>query len=100
MTVDGDLLRGSGLAVHRWLAWYLGLRTAPSERHFPWENGSGEVIIRRRTSSASVSTLRTMVLSLGLIEGCKIALLIKLNPDSASLRHQCHPDTCPAASRT
>lgn len=99
MTVDGELLRGSGLPVHRWLTWYLGLRTAPAERHFPWENDSGDLVIRRRTSSSSVSSLRAVVHALGLVEGCKIALLIKLNPDRAALRHQCPLHSCPAAVR-
>ena len=34
LPVSRDMLRGSGLAVHPWLTWFLGLRTAPSSRHF------------------------------------------------------------------
>src|ERR1700729_1952084 len=34
LEVNHDLMRGSGIAVNRWLTWYLGLRTVPSLRRF------------------------------------------------------------------
>ena len=48
LTVDSELLRGSGIPVHRWLTWYLKLRTAPSTRHFDLGKGS----IDRRAADA------------------------------------------------
>lgn len=97
LTVDSDVLRGSGLGVHRWLTWYLGLRTAPSTRVFPYSDGPGDLTVRRATSSSQISSLRMAVLQLELVEGCQIAVLMRLASDSASVRHTCPADRCPAA---
>lgn len=90
ITVNHDVLRGSGIGVPRWLTWRLGLRTAPSTRHFADTDRSGaEVIVRRATSSSSVSSLRSVALELGLAQGCQLVLLLRLNADTCSVRHTC-----------
>lgn len=99
LTVDPDVLRGSGLGVHRWLTWYLGLRTAPSTRFFAYSDGPGELTVRRATSSSQISSLRAPVLALELVEGCQIVVLINLASSSASVRHACPADRCSAAGR-
>jgi hypothetical protein len=96
LTVDGDVLRGSGIGVNRWLTWYLGLRHAPSERHFPYDEFPGVLTVRRGTSSSQLSSLRVPVLALNLSLGCRIAVLIRTKPDSAGLRHICSPGSCAA----
>lgn len=100
LTVDPDVLRGSGLGVHRWLTWYLGLRTAPSTRFFSYSDGPGELTVRRATSSSQISSLRAPVLALELVQGCQIVVLINLTSSSASVRHACPADRCPAAGRS
>ncbi len=97
LEVTKDVVRGSGIAVNRWLTWYLGLRTVPSERHFRFGDIAGEVRVRRNTGVAQLSSLRTAVASLGLVEGCQLILLLRLDSDVASLRHACQPDACPVS---
>jgi hypothetical protein len=97
LVVDSDVLRGSGLGVHRWLTWYLGLRTAPSARSFAYADAAGELTVRRATSSSQISSLRTPVLALDLAEGCQIAVLIDLTAETAKVRHTCEAERCPAA---
>lgn len=94
--VTHDVLRGSGIPVHRWLTWYLGLRTAPSTRYFALESGDDEVSVRRMTSNSQLSSLRMQALSLGVAEGCTLVLLLRLDSNSATLRHACTPELCPA----
>ncbi len=97
LTVDHDVLRGSGIGVSRWLTWHLGLRTAPSTRHFTLGEGQlGEVTVKRSTSTSQLSSLRTAVLAMNLVEGCTIAVLLRTDNDTASIHHTC--DHCPAAA--
>jgi hypothetical protein len=96
LIVDGDVLRGSGIGVSRWLTWYLGLRHAPSERYFPYNEFLGGLTVRRGTSTSTLSSLRAPVLALGLNLGCRFAVLIRTKPDGASLRHTCPPHSCAA----
>jgi hypothetical protein len=95
LPVSYDLLRGSGLAVNRWLTWRLGLRQAPSSKRFTLVELDGEIVVRRTTSTSSISTLRSAVASLGLVEGCQVAVLLRLNSATADVRHACSPGNCP-----
>jgi len=95
LKVDRDLLRGSGILVNRWLTWYLGLRTAPSSRHFRLANQPGAVVVTRRTSGSQISSLRAAALSMGLVEGCTVVVLFHLDTERASLRHTCSDGSCP-----
>ena len=96
LSVDSDVLRGSGINVNRWLTWYLGLRTAPATRIFTLVDQPGEVAVKRATSAAQLSSLRAAVLAMDLVEGCTIAVLLHTDNDTATIRHTCGAATCPA----
>jgi Sigma-70, region 4 len=96
LDVDSEMLRGSGINVSRWLTWYLGLRTAPSSRYFTLAETRDELTVRRATSASQLSSLRLAVQRMDLVEGCKIALLLHLDNDTADLRHMCPAEFCPA----
>jgi hypothetical protein len=100
LEIDREILRGSGIPVNRWLTWHLGLRTAPSTRHFALPEGHGEVRVTRATSNAQISSLRAVTLELGLVEGCKLALLLNTSTDTASVRHICPHEACRARTAT
>ena len=95
LPVNHDVLRGSGIPVNRWLTWHLGLRIVPSIRTFTLNTG-GEVTIKRASSNAQVSSLRTAIQSLDVVEGCKIALVLNTQTDVAKIRHICPEISCPA----
>jgi hypothetical protein len=100
LTVDSDLLRGSGIPVHRWLTWHLGLRTAPSARYFDLLDGQGTITVKRATSNSQISSLRALAQHEGLVAGCKLTVLLRTDVDTASYRHTCRPASCPAHSQT
>ncbi|WP_081343312.1 MULTISPECIES: sigma factor-like helix-turn-helix DNA-binding protein [Mycobacteroides] len=97
LTVTNDMLRGSGILVSRWLTWYLGLRIAPMMRKFELRNLSGAVTIKRCSSGAQISSLRASVQTMGLTEGCGVALLIDTQTSVARLHHACSSDRCLAS---
>lgn len=96
LDVGRDLLRGSGLGVNRWLTWRLGLRTAPSSRHFRLSHDAGDVVVRRGLSNAQISSLRVPAIRLGVSVGCSVVLLLRTDSDSADLVHRCSEGECPA----
>ncbi|OEJ35806.1 hypothetical protein [Streptomyces subrutilus] len=91
LKIDANTLRGSGIVVHPWLTWRFGLRLAPMTRVFTLPNGSGELVARRMTSGAQISSLRPHVRSAGMHEGCEIAILFHLKTNTATIRHTCKP---------
>ncbi|MFF2566722.1 RNA polymerase subunit sigma-70 [Streptomyces sp. NPDC058084] len=97
LPVDRNVWRGSGIVVHSWLTWYLGLRLAPMSRRFEFSEGSGDLVVRRGTGAAQLSSLRSQVQSMGLVEGCEIVVLIRLDDESAAIRHACESGRCPGA---
>ncbi|MFH8367766.1 RNA polymerase subunit sigma-70 [Streptomyces sp. NPDC018031] len=96
LRVDREILRGSGVIVHSWLTWYLGLRLAPMSRNFTMDDGSGVLTIRRNTSAAQLSSVRTQVMSAGMTQGCEMGVVLRLDHSTASIRHACDPAACPA----
>jgi hypothetical protein len=94
--VNRDILRGSGVSVHTWLTWRLGLRQAPMSRTFSTPGDHSPVVVRRGTSSAQLSSLRRHALELEVVDGCVLAVLLRLDNDTARVGHGCTPDTCPA----
>lgn len=96
ITVNREVLRGSGVGVHSWLTWCLGLRQAPMSRTFATVDGYAALTVRRRTSNAQVSSLRRHALELGMVEGCVLALLFRLSDETAQVRHGCAEGACPA----
>jgi hypothetical protein len=97
LTVTGEMLRGSGIAVNRWLPWKIGLSSVPNSRRFALEKFDGEVTVRLTTSTASISSLRAYVLEMGLVKGCDVAVIFNTETESSSLVHSCVPGRCPAA---
>jgi hypothetical protein len=95
LPVDKNVWRGSGIIVHPWLTWYLGLRLAPMSRAFGLIDGSGDLVVRRSTSAAQLSSLRSQVQSMGMAEGCEMVVLIRLDNKSAAVRHVCENGSCP-----
>ena len=93
--VDKDVIRGSGILVHSWLTWYLGLRLAPMSRVFSIEDGTGFLTVRRNTGGAQLSSLRSQVASMGLIKGCQLVVLFHLQESTVTLRHACDAANCP-----
>ncbi|MFF3257087.1 sigma factor-like helix-turn-helix DNA-binding protein [Actinacidiphila glaucinigra] len=96
ITVNRDVLRGSGIGVHSWLTWRLGLRQAPMSRTFATVGDHAPLTVRRSTSVAQVSSLRRHALELGMVEGCVLALLLHLSDETAQVRHGCAERECPA----
>ncbi|MFI9231150.1 sigma factor-like helix-turn-helix DNA-binding protein [Streptomyces rimosus] len=94
--VSRDILRGSGVNVHTWLAWRIGLRQAPTSRTFTTPGDHSPLVVRRSTSSAQLSSLRRHALELGVVDGCVLAVLLRLDDGTARIGHGCEPDACPA----
>ncbi|MGW7687299.1 sigma factor-like helix-turn-helix DNA-binding protein [Streptomyces asiaticus] len=94
--VTRDVLRGSGINVHTWLTWRLGLRQAPMSRTFTVPGDHQPLIVRRGTSGAQLSSLRRHALELEVDDGCVLAVLLRLDDDTARVGHGCAPDNCPA----
>ncbi|GLV87085.1 hypothetical protein Slala03_67740 [Streptomyces lavendulae subsp. lavendulae] len=98
--VNRDILRGSGVNVHTWLTWQLGLRRAPMSRAFTTLGDHSPLVVRRGTSGAQLSSLRRHALELGVTDGCVLAVLLRLDDDTARVGHGCAPETCPARAAT
>ncbi|MEU1489409.1 sigma factor-like helix-turn-helix DNA-binding protein [Streptomyces sp. NPDC005776] len=94
--VNRDILRGSGVNVHTWLTWRLGLRQAPMSRTFTTPGDHSPLVVRRGTGSAQLSSLRRHALELKVVDGCVFAVLLRLDDGTARVGHGCVPDTCPA----
>ncbi|SEQ02845.1 sigma factor-like helix-turn-helix DNA-binding protein [Streptomyces radiopugnans] len=96
ISVNRDILRGSGVNVHTWLTWQLGLRRAPMSYTFTTPGDHSPLVVRRGTSSAQLSSLRRHALELEVVDGCVLAVLLRLDDNTARVGHGCAPDTCPA----
>ncbi|MFB9832264.1 sigma factor-like helix-turn-helix DNA-binding protein [Actinoallomurus acaciae] len=94
--VNRDVLRGSGVNVNTWLTWSLGLRQAPMSHTFTTPGNHSPIVVRRGTSSAQLSSLRRHALELEVVDGCVLAVLLRLDNDTARVGHGCAPDACPA----
>lgn len=97
MTVDNDVLRGSGLVVSLWLTWRLGMHHAPTTRRFELDSGR-EIVVRRSVGSAQLSSLRAEVANLEMGLGCSFVVMLMPDKDRAALRHTCGND-CPISHR-
>ncbi|MEU5017601.1 sigma factor-like helix-turn-helix DNA-binding protein [Streptomyces angustmyceticus] len=92
LTVDHEVLRGSGVIVHNWLTWYIGLRLAPTSRDFAVDGGLGMLTVRRNTGGAQLSSLRGHVVASRMNEGCQVIVLLRLDSGTASIVHVCPSD--------
>jgi hypothetical protein len=99
LPVTYDVMRGSGIGVNRWLTWRLGLHQAPSERRFELVELPGGIVVRRRTSTSAISSLRSPALALGVVEGCELIVVFRTDEGTADVRHACHEGDCPASTR-
>jgi hypothetical protein len=99
LPVTHDVMRGSGIGVNRWLTWRVGLRQAPSERHFELSEPPGSIALRRTTSTFAISSLRSAALALGVVEGCELIVVLRTEEGTADVLHACHEGSCPAEFR-
>lgn len=98
LTVDKDMVRGSGVIVNPWLTWKLGLRQAPMSKTFDIGPDSPPLTIRRGTSGAQISTLRQITHTQGMSIGCDIVLLLRVDDATAKVFHACTPGACESVS--
>ncbi len=49
LTVNSEILRGSGIAINSWLTWQLGLRQAPMSKTFDMGERYAPITVRRAT---------------------------------------------------
>ncbi|MGW4367674.1 hypothetical protein ACWEKT_18710 [Nocardia takedensis] len=96
LTVDTDMLRGSGIIVSTWLTWQLGLRRAPMSMTFSSVELAVPLVVRRNTSGAQFTALRSFVLAQGMALGCEVAVVLVVESRTAHLHHACASGTCPA----
>ncbi|MEU4301876.1 sigma factor-like helix-turn-helix DNA-binding protein [Kitasatospora aureofaciens] len=96
--VDKDVKRGSGILVHTWITWKLGLRRAPMSLAFDSQDLRGPLILRRGTSGAQLSSLRQFVTDRSMVIGCELAVLLHTRTAVAQVRHVCPSAKCPARS--
>lgn len=96
--VTHDVLRGSGLAVPRFLAWRLGARAIPSVKSFAVLDSDEVLVVRSRTSNAQLSSLRRFALELGVIEGCLLGVIFRPAAQTVRVAHGCDPHSCPVQS--
>ncbi|MFE1396540.1 sigma factor-like helix-turn-helix DNA-binding protein [Nocardiopsis dassonvillei] len=97
LMVNEEMLRGSGVIVHPWVTWRLGLRRAPMSQTFHFTDGTGALTVRRSTSAAQFSSLRSRVLGLGMEVRCWLVVILRLDSGSVTLRHVCDRGSCPAS---
>lgn len=90
--VDGELLRGSGLQLHRYVTWALDMNTAPRSRLFAI--GDGPLIeIKKGVHGSTISSLRAFAIELGAREGCQLVLRLNTGTDTATIGLACEDHT-------
>ncbi|WP_425558269.1 sigma factor-like helix-turn-helix DNA-binding protein [Cryptosporangium japonicum] len=99
LTVDKDILRGSGVVVSSWVTWQLGMRQAPMVRTFVITGHPTPIVLKRATSAAQISSLRVLVKENGMVEGCEFVLLLRADDSTARIEHVCAERACPRVSR-
>jgi hypothetical protein len=99
ITVDNDVLRGSGILVNSWLTWKLGLRLAPMSKTFAVIDSDEVLTIRRGTSGAQISSLRMHAQTLGTVCGCQLAILLRVDSSTVRIIHACSNGECPALAK-
>ncbi|MGD6752950.1 sigma factor-like helix-turn-helix DNA-binding protein [Streptomyces sp. BH105] len=96
LTVDKDILRGSGVVVSSWLTWQLGMRQAPMVRTFSIAGQPTPIVLKRATSAAQLSSLRVLVKEKGMVGGCEFVLFLRTDDSTARIEHACDRQTCRA----
>jgi hypothetical protein len=85
--VTNDLMRGSGVPVHKRLGWLVGLRKAGDSKDF--RIGSLSLSVRRSTGNVALSSMRSIVHGMQLQSGCKFELALDLENDLFGIRGVC-----------
>ncbi|MFC4533976.1 hypothetical protein [Sphaerisporangium dianthi] len=96
LKVDKDIVRGSGVVISPWITWRLGLRQAPMDRTFAVDGSGRQIIFRRGTAAAQMSSVRLETVEQGMVLGCELAVVLRLEHDTMTIRHVCDPDICAA----
>jgi hypothetical protein len=87
LTVDRDVMRGSGIPVHPYISWWLGLRQAPTSLSF--RLGGAELVVRRNLGTHSLSSLRRVAEGLGATLGCMLTITLDASRLVADVRLVC-----------
>ncbi|MFB7540963.1 sigma factor-like helix-turn-helix DNA-binding protein [Streptomyces zaomyceticus] len=96
LTVDKDILRGSGVVVSSWLTWQLGMRQAPMVRTFSIAGHPTPIVLKRATSAAQLSSLRVLAKQNGMVGGCEFVLFLRADDSTARIEHVCAQQYCRA----
>jgi hypothetical protein len=81
--------------IPRYVGWQLGLRHAPESRTFGIEKSVDSVTVTKNLSGTQITALRRWALQLGLADGCSVAVLLRLDEDSARIIHGCDQISVP-----
>lgn len=87
--LDKNIMRGSGIVDHKWLAWKLDLNSTPMERVFSGLKGLQDLTVRRAGDNCQLSSLRGIVTEIGLLEGCSVVILLDIERFEWNLKHVC-----------
>ena len=87
--LNTDIMRGSGIIDHKWLAWKLGLHSTPREQVFSGLNGLRELSVSRAGDNCQLSSLRDIVTEKKLVEGCWIVIILDIGRFEWDLKHVC-----------
>ncbi|MFJ6232455.1 RNA polymerase subunit sigma-70 [Streptomyces griseus] len=96
LTVDKDILRGSGVVVSSWLTWQLGMRQAPMARTFSIAGHPTPITLKRATTAAQLSSLRVLAKENGMVGGCEFVLFLRRDDSTARIEHACARQYCRA----
>jgi hypothetical protein len=83
--VDSELLRGSGVALPRFVAWHLGLFHAPASRSFRVDGTNDALTVTRSIGGAHLTALRRYAEAFGAREGSSLVILLRLVNDTATV---------------
>ena len=86
--VTSEVLRGSGVAIPRYVTWFAGLRRVPRKRTFETA-GHNTVTLARNTGSATMSSIREEVRALRLDVDCLVRIHLSLPDNVAGLKPAC-----------
>lgn len=94
LPVDVELLRGSGIVIPRFIGWQLGLRHAPESREFRMSQSQDTLTITRNLSGTQITALRRWAVELGVVEGCRLAVTLRLDSNKVRIVHGCSEGLC------
>ncbi|MEK2488558.1 RNA polymerase subunit sigma-70 [Kitasatospora purpeofusca] len=96
LTVDKEVLRGSGVNVSSWITWQLGMRQAPMARTFSIAGHPAPIVLKRGTGAAQLSSLRVLARESGMVGGCEFVLFLRADDSTARVEHTCARQYCRA----